>query len=74
MARVMDRVYSYGKIEKDTQVTGKMVNMMVTGHTLQLMEEKEWVNSEMINLGTSRIMIVLDMLQEAGLKEKKNNG
>ena len=38
------------------------------------MEEREWVNSEMINLGTSRIMIVSDMLQEAGLKEKKNNG
>ena len=34
MARVMDRVYSHGQMEKATQVTGKMVNMMVTGHTL----------------------------------------
>ena len=33
MARAMDRVYSHGQMEKATQVIGKKVNMMVTGHT-----------------------------------------
>ena len=73
MARAMDMAFSHGLMEKATQVNGKTANMTATEHTLYLMAEKELVSLEMINLGTSRIMIVSDILQEAGLKVKNNN-
>ena len=73
MEKAIDMVFFLGQMEKATQVSGKTANMMATGLTLQLMAEKEWVSSEMINLGTSRIMTVLGMLQAPGLKEKNSN-